>query len=311
MRVRFWGVRGSIASPMTSQGLTERLREALEQFALSPSRDAGGFLKRVQPDLSRTLGGNTACVEVAVGDESLIFDAGTGIRPLGDALVAEGRVSGPLRILLSHFHWDHIIGFPFFAPVFVPEANIQVWSAYENTEELMRGLQSPPFFPVTLEMLKAKIDFGTVPLDEQVAVGGASVRCTLVPHPQRCVAYRVEKHAASFVYMTDVELSQANAADESRLREFVRGADLLAVDCMFEDSELESRRGWGHSSPAGVVRLLRGSDVKKVALFHHAPERTDAAVEAAAASVRERLQRTDPGSATQVLAAWEGLAIEL
>lgn len=284
LTVRFWGTRGSIPSP--------------------------------GPATTR-YGGNTTCVEVATSaGGSLILDAGTGIRELGRSLVARGDGAVDADLLLSHLHWDHIQGFPFFAPLYESGNRLCIWGAAARAEEsherIVRGLMSPRVFPIGFDQLAATVEFRTVP-DGEWSCGGCMVRSAAVWHPGGALGYRVraEGSEAAVVFIPDNEL-RAAASDpvgRARVRDLCAGARLLIHDCTYIADEYEHHRGWGHSTVGDALALALESGVERLALFHHAPERSDAAVDALLEDALAEMERH--GNPIEVIAAAEGLAVEL
>lgn len=276
IRAKFWGVRGSIPSPgPTTVGV----------------------------------GGNTSCVEMRCGDHRLVFDAGTGIRLLGQELAAESPVE--VHLFFSHVHWDHIQGFPFFAPAFIPGNTIHLHgpSNYLGTVETVLGGQMEfPTFPVVLDDLAANLLFHDLSAGATIEPHpGLRVRTAAGNHPGGVLAYRVEYNGKAVVYATDTEYGP-DTLDPDFVA-LCEGADLLIYDTMYTPEEYDgradgrSRVGWGHSTWEGGVALAKRANVAKYALFHHDPDQDDAAVEA-------KLERAKALFDGCVLAR-EGLVLEI
>jgi len=239
MRLRFWGVRGSIATPQS---------ENLE------------------------FGGNTACVEIRLpNNEVLIFDGGTGIRDLGLLLTREfsGKAQ-QLRIFLTHFHWDHIQGIPFFTPLYSPANSVTFFGhgALGNPEQMLGGQMQAPYFPVGLDLAAAKkvfVEVGT----ECIKTESATLYPFPLNHPQGAVGYRVENQGAVIVYATDLEHGHPKL--DRVLREHAEGADYLIYDSQYTPEEYEKHQGWGHSNWLEATRVASDANVKNLILFHHDP----------------------------------------
>jgi len=252
--VEFWGTRGSIPSP--------------------------------GPDTVR-YGGNTSCVEIRAGGQTLIFDAGTGIRPLGIDLQRRGVKN--LHLLMSHYHWDHIMGLPFFACLFDPSVALTLHGENRgelNIEQVLAGQMVEPYFPVPWDALAAQIEPQPFAAGDSFRIGDVTVRTCPLHHPQSAVAFRVEWDGRSVVYATDLE--HGSHLDRS-FTEFIAGADMLIMDCSFQDSEFSNHVGWGHSTWQAGIRFATAGDVGQLVLFHHLPQRTDdevAAIAEAAALLR-------------------------
>jgi phosphoribosyl 1,2-cyclic phosphodiesterase len=251
MDIRLWGTRGSIPSPGPS---TVRY------------------------------GGNTSCVEVRLHDGTLIIlDAGTGIRPLGAFL---GPCEGTL--LLSHYHWDHIQGLPFFASAFSPESSLRVFGPEFNgngPEEYLSEQMFTPFFPASPSQLQGIKSFAVTP-EEELTIGSATVRAVRLSHPGVTFGYRIEDRGSSFVYMSDDEVDEADPETLDGIVAAAAGADLLLHDCQYDETEYAARRGWGHSTPRQAVRVATAAGVRRLMLFHHDPSHSDEKVEALAEEAR-------------------------
>jgi phosphoribosyl 1,2-cyclic phosphodiesterase len=273
MVIRFWGVRGSCPSP--------------------------------GPETAE-VGGNTSCVEVVAAGTRIAFDGGTGLRRLGNALVAAG---GPvdLTVLLSHVHWDHIQGIPFFAPLYAPGTSLRLVGGTTATplRDTMRRQMSAPTFPVDLNDVPARLGYEEVRDRQRFGVGDLEVTVARANHPDAVFAYRVEHGGRSVVYATDTE---HYACVDHRLVELARGADVLIYDAQYLPEEYTgelgmSRVGWGHSTYAAGAELAKAAGVGRLVLFHHDPSRTDAGVAAIEARAREAFEATT--------AAREGMTVDV
>lgn len=252
--VTFWGVRGTIPCPMASHL---------------------GF------------GGNTSCVEVIAGDQRIILDAGTGLRPLGRKLLAEGVTSATL--LLSHTHLDHISGFPFFAPAYTKGFGLRVMSGHlmgsPNIEAVMSRQMERPLFPVPLRTMGGDISFIEIPAGHSFKLaGGVRIHTAALNHPDGATGYRIEHQGHSVAYVTDTE-HVTDHLDRNILN-LVDGVDLLLYDSTYTDEEWTQRIGWGHSTWMEAVRIARTAHVKRLGLFHHDPDHDDAAMTAIEAAAR-------------------------
>ncbi|MCP5007837.1 MAG: MBL fold metallo-hydrolase, partial [Planctomycetes bacterium] len=249
---------------------------------------------------------NTACVEVRCGDEILILDAGTGIRELGNKLLNEKP--RPINILFSHFHYDHIEGFPFFGPIFNKMYSITLIGRPEldgALEQLFTTQLMFPYFPLTFEELAANISFHEVNNKNSFRVGDMTIRFGHLRHPGGCLGYRIEYRGKTFVYATDTEHS--DRIDVSLLNLSLY-ADVLVYDCSFTDDEYSGRvgvpkAGWGHSTWSQGVKIARNAKVKKLILFHHDSSHDDGFV--------DMLERQAQKEFRESYAAFEGMEIIL
>jgi anti-anti-sigma factor len=316
MKVKFWGVRGSIPSPVSSAEIEDKLVAAL---AGAHSVDLGdmdaiqAYVRNLPPLIRGTVGGNTPCVSVQIGDEWIIFDAGSGIRELGLALLETefARGQGVAHLFISHTHWDHIQGFPFFLTCLPSGNRVTVYSPLSNLESRFRGQQVPRYFPISLD--RARVDVRFVQLKENalINVAGAQVDNILQPHPGRSYGYRLNGDGASIVYASDAEYKDLGEAHTERYVEFMQGADLLIFDAQYTFSDALQRPDWGHSSSLIGADMALRANVKRMFLFHFDPAYSDQ-------KVQEILDTTlsyaamDPVQPTcKVELAIEGLEFEL
>jgi phosphoribosyl 1,2-cyclic phosphodiesterase len=290
LTVHFWGTRGSIPSP-------------------------GPATVRY--------GGNTPCVELRTEDGWLvILDAGTGIRELGRSLM-ERAGGAPIAgdIFLTHAHWDHIQGIPFFAPLFRKGNHFTIWgskSLQTSIDQVVRDQMSPVVFPVTFQELQARIDFQELGEEQSQGIG-YEVSAMAVRHPGGALAYRFSEGITpgnvaerGLVYVSDNELSPRAKYDDQpgwreRFVEFARGAAVLVHDTMFTAQEYDAFVGWGHSTYDDAVEFAIEADVERLVLFHHRPERTDDEVDQCLANCRALI--ASRGSRLEVVAAAEGMSL--
>jgi phosphoribosyl 1,2-cyclic phosphodiesterase len=244
-------------------------------------------------------------VEVRCGSRVIVLDAGTGIRELGLALVREGVTE--VDLLITHFHMDHMQGFPFFTPSYNPRVRLDIYLAQLSAGRLLaepfHRLMEQPQFPVPFEILAADIRFHQ--MNGAQRIGGVQVSSHAVNHPGGCIAYRFEYRGKLLVYLTDHE-PYGDARDDS-VREFTRGADLLIREAQYTQSEYQVKRGWGHSTFDDAAADAATAGVKRLALFHHDPEHDDGFLERELADLRRRY-----GSpCLDIFLAREGQSIEL
>jgi phosphoribosyl 1,2-cyclic phosphodiesterase len=249
-------------------------------------------------------GGNTSCVEVRVGEQLFILDAGTGVRPLGQHLRREGVAEAV--ILFSHTHWDHVNGFPFFAPAFEPDHAFRVFAGHLSEQggirEAIAGHMHEPMFPVPLDVMKARLTFTDFRAGETLDLGpGVRARTAPLNHPNGATAYRIEHAGRSVCYVTDTE-HLPGRPDENVLG-LIAGADLVIYDSTYTDAELPARVGWGHSTWQEGLRLVRRAGARRLVVFHHDPDHDD---EVMAGIERELAALSDEG-----IVAREGLQLEL
>lgn len=307
MQVRLWGVRGSIASPMTTAGLREKakalLLEARPEDLASPAA-VDAYLDRSEH--AWTYGGNTSCVEVTMGDTVFVLDAGTGIRALGSALKAEGRAaSARIHLFFTHFHWDHICGFPFFLPIYQPGRDIGVWSGRSDAERLLSLQMNDAHFPVKWNNLPSKIACRQLPEDAATDIEGAQVRILPLIHPDKAYGYRIDHAGSSVVYLTDTEVSKHPDKVAENYARFVKGADLVIVDAMYGFLDYHDHINFGHSTIFNFIDFFREADIGELVIFHHDPLASDAQVTRLCADARRYKELIAPNTAWTLSAARE------
>jgi phosphoribosyl 1,2-cyclic phosphodiesterase len=296
VRVKFWGTRGSIGVP--------------------------------GPDTVR-YGGNTTCVEVRADGQIILLDAGSGIRSLGRALQKElGSKPIKLSLLITHAHWDHIQGLPFFSPVYDKNNEICILG-YNGTEmsfsEIVGEPMKTPFFPITMRAISGTIDIKAL-TEMTFSIGEVEVRARFVNHPGVCAGYRLLTSGGSIAFLPDhepydflhsaagknmslEEIKKAAADEEAGLIEFLRGSDILILDAQYTDDEYRTHVGWGHGSISSAVSLALEAEIHKLVLFHHDPSHNDAAVDKMVEAARALVAKS--GKSLEVEGAREGAEILL
>ena len=242
-------------------------------------------------------------MEVRAGPGRIILDAGSGIRGLGERLRdGGGRIEAD--VLLSHYHYDHLQGLPFFAPLAEPGNRFIFHGPRRegrSVQDVLEGQMVPPYFPVTLDQVaRAAIEFRTIEPGEEFAIGPVRITSAELDHPGGSLGYRLEYGGRALVYATDVEHTDRPS---EALIELARKADVLLHDAMYTAEEYDAKKGWGHSTWCGALATAEAAQVKKLVLFHHDPDRSDRALDA----VLRRVQKTFPRST----AAREGQTLRL
>ena len=294
MKIKFWGVRGSIPSP--------------------------------GPQTVR-YGGNTTCIEVrSDAGELIILDAGTGIFPLAQTLLKELPVRA--NVFITHTHWDHIHGLPFFIPFFIPGNSVRIHGAYDvissqGIEQIMNVQMQYSYFPIREAELKARIEYQTLEIGEAVQIGDATITNTLLNHPVIDFGYRVDCNGKSMFFTGDHEpwFNIYDEADEGyaefqalveekqrHMDDTIRGVDVLIMDCSYTAAEYPSKKGWGHSTFDYAMELARRTGVKTLVCTHHEPTRSDDELEQVFTEAKERVAR--PGD-PEIILSREGLELEI
>ncbi len=241
-------------------------------------------------------GGDTTCFEIITSDEErVIIDSGTGIRRLGIELI-EGDCKN-INILFTHSHWDHIIGFPFFKPIYSDNANINIFGGspvQESIREAIEKAMTPPNFPVKLEDIQCELNFNEAS-GEPFEINSLDITPIAISHPNRGFGYKFHKENLSFVFLTDNELAYKHEGGESfkTYRDFCQGADLLLHDAEFIQEEYEKTKSWGHSTVSDVMKLGMEAEVDRLGFIHHNQERTDGELDRIVKRCRKRIEKKD------------------
>jgi len=316
--VRFWGTRGSMPVALTWRDLRDRLAQVLVAAngrKLDGIEKAAAFVEQeLDFALSHTFGGHSSCVEFETGsDQYFVCDMGSGARPFGAHVLA--RQSGrpaTVNVFMSHMHWDHIMGFPFFGPAYVPGTKLRIYGCHSDLEHALRRQQEPPSFPVPFSQLSASIEFVPLAPGETREVGGVKVTPARQFHSGDSFGFRFEREGRSFVYSTDSEHKLEDIRETQRIVAFFRGADLVIFDAMYSLADAVSvKEDWGHSSNVVGVELCQMAAVKKLALFHHEPANDDAAIERILKDARRLEELTRQVHKLEVIAAYDGLELDL
>jgi phosphoribosyl 1,2-cyclic phosphodiesterase len=323
MRVRFWGARGSIPTPMSEKQLLNKIRAALLGAVgvdLTNADAVDRYIDRLPPEIYQTAGGNTSCVEVRMDDLTFILDCGSGLRSLGNDMMSGpfGRGQGEAHVLITHTHWDHIQGFPFFTPAFIPGNRFHFYSPFPDLQMRFEDQQREVYFPVTLDYMRSTRTWTQLDMGRVHDICGVKVELLLLHHPGGAFAYRLSYKDKVLVYATDGEYPQMDEVSTRKYVEFFRDADLLIFDAQFSFDQLygfDKKSGWGHSTPKAGAELAYRAKAKRLALTHHDPLAEDSqlwdAVIEAYNYLTFRARNTGEKVDIQVLLAREGLIVDL
>lgn len=305
------GADGFITKPIDDQVFVRQVERIVDDKIKLCFWGVRGTLP-VASERARRYGGNTSCVTLEFSKGPLfVFDAGTGIKELSNALMKKQRRGIDAKILISHPHWDHINALPLFAPLYIPGNSFEILGAAQaqkSMEQLISEQMDDVYSPVTMNEFGAQIKFTDL-TEEQFVIGSIGVRTMFLNHPGNCLGYRIEYKGRSICYVTDNELFTPDSDFYNQhyvdgLVNFVKGANVLITDCTYTDAEYETKIGWGHATTSQVAGFAHDASVKTLYLFHHDPDQDDDAIEAKLKSVQKML--ADRGSATKCLAPSEG-----
>lgn len=318
MRVRFWGTRGSLPVALDTAALQAKLVEALLKASGKSLRSAAEARQFIERELdfagSHTFGGASPCIEVEPpGAAPLILDLGSGVRGLGARDMGRADRPRTYNVLMSHMHWDHIMGFPFFGPAYVAGNHIRIYGCHAELEHALRRQQAAPSFPVAFDRLSARIEFVLLEPGRRYDIDGIAVTGMLQAHSGDSYAYRLEHGGRALIYATDSEHKLEDPRESEAFAAFFRDADMVIFDAMYSLAEAVSvKEDWGHSSNVVGVELCQLAGAKHLVLFHHEPAYDDAAI---ARIWRDavRLEEITRGERAplRVSAAYDGLEIDL
>jgi phosphoribosyl 1,2-cyclic phosphodiesterase len=308
LSIRLWGVRGSIATPISNAQFHDKARALLEEVTpadLATPEALQAYLAR-SPH-SWTYGGNTSCVEVSFGDQVFILDAGTGLRALANQLMSDGRgKTHGLHVFFTHFHWDHICGFPFFKPIYMPGREIAVWSGRSDAHDLLASQMSGAHFPAKWPNLPSRITCTQLPEDRPSEIAGATVRILPLIHPDKAFGYRIDHRGRSVCYLTDTEVSKSPHRLAETYAAFVAGADVVIVDAMYGFLDYHDNVNFGHSTIFNFIDFFRETDIGELVIFHHDPSASDAAVTRLKDDAQRYKELIAPKARWTLSAAFEG-----
>lgn len=320
LHVKFWGTRGSIPRPTMSAEFHDRLRAVLNAAGpedIATPSDVDAFINGgCKGALSTIYGGNTACVQVYEDDgPSLLVDMGSGAREYASQLMkAQGPVAPePFHVLMSHFHWDHIMGFPFFMPAYIPGNVIHIYSCHDNVEEAFRRQHGAPSFPVPFDVLGSEIHFHIIAPDQTHQINGYRVTPHELNHAGKAYGFAIERAERKIVYASDAEHKPEMVSPDYPYIGFIRNADVLIFDAQYSLAEATSvKEDWGHSSNVVGVELGLLGDVKHLVFFHHEPlnddQRLDQIVREAV-RIEEIMRRNK--APLRISGAYDGLDLKL
>jgi phosphoribosyl 1,2-cyclic phosphodiesterase len=314
MLIRFWGVRGSLPTPPTTAQYQNKLRHVLKMSSgksFESDADADEFIQTLDDSQKYLLGGNTTCVELLANNTRIIFDMGSGIRELGNSMLQSGDPLTEMHIFMSHTHWDHIQGWPFFKPAYMPKYQINFYSPHGNFEQRLTEQQEFKFFPVSLNFMASKKEFKEFPPETTIEINGIKITNLELHHPGKCYGYRVEYEGKVFVFATDSEYNNFTTQKFLKFISFFGDADLLIFDAQYSFDQEMQRVDWGHSSAFVGVDLSIQARVKNVALFHHEPDNDDFEIMALYRKSVRYKKENYPENNMEIFLAREGLTFEL
>ena len=319
MRVTFWGTRGSLPTPLRADAVYEKIVGALlaaNGTTFETAEAAGKFVEKELLFPARgTYGGATSCVEIALeSDQYLVCDMGSGLREFAIDSMRRSAEGHPkvYNFLMSHLHWDHIMGFPFFAPAFDPEVTVRVFGGHLELEQALRRQQEKISFPVPFDWLKARFEFNTLTPGNRTEIAGARVELIEQEHDNKSFGYRVTMGGKSVVYCTDLEHKLERMSQEEDHVAFLQDADLVIFDTMYSLSDaITIKQDWGHSSNVVAVDLCHRAGVDCLVMYHHEPAHNDETIHRIHQETIRYEELTRASKPLKVLCAYDGLQVSV
>jgi phosphoribosyl 1,2-cyclic phosphodiesterase len=278
MKIKFWGVRGSLPSSLNPQEWGQHFESLMNQFfteGYSQKTDISTFIKKTPLELIGGFGTATSCVEVTSADKkSIIIDGGSGLRTLSDQMIKlknDEMISDEFHILMTHFHFDHILGLPFFTPHFTKGKKIHYYTIQNDAEEIIRQMFKRPIFPVGFEHLEADIYFHKIEPYKKNLINGFEVKAYLMDHPDPCYGFRIEKDGQVYAHAVDNEAIRTTKAQLGFDSGLFEQANLLFFDAQYEEADMISRKGWGHGTCDRGFEIAHNFGVQQILFAHHDP----------------------------------------
>jgi phosphoribosyl 1,2-cyclic phosphodiesterase len=276
MKVKFWGVRGSLPSSLEPSEWVQHFEALMGQFfdeGHQKKEDIAAFFKSKSKQQIGGFGTATTCVEVSSGTQFLIIDGGSGLRNLSDFILKKksDEVSKEYHILMTHYHFDHILGLPFFSPHFSKGQKINYYIVQKEGEEIIRSMFKKPLFPVGFEHLEAEVKFHLIKPYEKLAINGFDITAFTMDHPDPCYGFRIEKNQKVYSHAIDNEAIRTTRAQLGKDSGLFENANLMFFDAQYDESDMISKKGWGHGTCDRGFEIASNFDVQQILFAHHDP----------------------------------------
>ena len=312
MNIHFWGVRGSIPTPLSSQQIRAKLVAALQRIKASDIQSdeaKDSFISSLPWWITGTVGGNTPCVEVTLKNQSkIIFDAGSGMRVMGK--FCDKPQDNHYHLFMSHFHWDHIQGLPFFDSAYNPNIIFEIYSPFPNMKEYLAEQMRAPFYPVDFSAIEGHFKFHAIDPAQKIKIGSAVITCTKMSHPGGSYSYSVVEDGKKFTYATDIELGSKDFVQTSEKSAVFENADVMLIDSQYTVEEALRKENWGHSAFCYAIDFAEAWKIKKMYMFHHEPTYDDRKLNTILESARWYANYVS-GNSLEIDIACEGTVFEL
>ncbi len=318
MKIKFWGVRGSIPTPLKSETIQGKIKKALTLASpadISSEESIEKFLDSLPFSIKGTYGGNTTSLEIRTdSDELFIIDCGSGIKKLGLDLLKEdfGKGKGFANIFLTHTHWDHIQGIPFFVPFFIKGNRFNFYSPYEDCRERIEYQQVFTHFPVNLDYMQATMEFMTLKKESEFHLNDIKIVNKRMRHPGGAFGYKIIENGKTFIYTSDCEFNIDEMYNIDTYKDFFYKADVVVFDTQYTFDEFINKVDWGHSPASVAIDIASKFEVDRLILFHHDPDYSDEKLEDVLSNARAYMGINVKGrSALKVEIAREDMEIIL
>ncbi len=317
MLIRFWGVRGSIASPILNKNIRLKIEKILalaKPSDIQSPETINQFLETLNFSVLNTYGGNTTCIEIRDTENNLfIIDGGTGLRELGNHILGEGYLQGKGKAnwIFTHSHWDHMQGIPFFVPLYIPGNQFDFYSSVEDMEDRIKYQHRNTHFPVPYETFSATKKFNFIPEGEIFTIGKMDILSQSVRHPGGSYSYKFKEEGKTFIFCSDAEFNIDEMENIDLYIEYFRGADVLVFDTQYTFDESLKKIDWGHSSASIATDIALKAGVKKLVMFHHDPSYDDEKLDAVYLRALNYKEMFDKSQSLDIVMAYEGLTIEI
>lgn len=312
MKMRFWGVRGSLPTPLTPEKLKSKISSVVQRISpadIESQEARERFIARLPDSIFSTVGGNTSCVEIKTREHChIVFDAGTGIQNLGRQIAALKKPAA-IHLFFSHFHWDHVQGLPFFGPAYDPANHLTFYSPVKDFRSILENQMGQPYFPVTMDAMNSQKEFCELE-GSGVRIGDVTVRYRSMNHPGGCYSYSVEEAGHKIIYSTDTELDSQDFDRTHENELYFKGADALIIDTQYTLGEAIEKQFWGHSSFSLAADFASSWKIKKLILFHHEPGYNDQKIDTIFKSAAWYLGHLEERG-IEVILAREGLEVDI
>lgn len=321
LRVKYWGVRGSLPASPTPTEWVQQFQELMQGFfnaGFKGKQDISNYIQSLPVPRVGGFGTATTCVEVRSQRSRLIIDGGSGIKNLGDHLINSGEGRGPFHIFLTHFHWDHLIGIPFFVPHFIPGTKINYYAVQPELEYMVRGKFRKPYFPVPFEGLRSEIKFHLLAPRVPIKIDDMTVTPYQLDHPDPCWGYKVQSGKLAYAHCVDTEGTRQSRESLGPDLPLYQGIDLMYFDAQYTLPELADKANWGHSAAQIGLDIAFREKIKSVIFAHHDPgastEQIYSVIEQAREYYNYKMENNADGDTVTPLKwqfAHEGLEIDL